>query len=68
MYNRCEEVISRIKKGIYYNRKLKLYTQEYLTDIIKELQECERYEDCMFISEFLIRRFNYSENYKSPIV
>lgn len=68
MYNRCDDVLSRIKNGIFYNRKLKLYTKEYLIGIIKELQDSERYEDCSYLSRFLSKRFNYSDNYKSPII
>ncbi len=68
MYSRCDEVISRIKSGRYYNRKLKLYTKEYLNSILDELQIMERYEDCVFINKFMDRRFNYLVNYKSPIL
>lgn len=68
MYNRCDEVLNRLKSGLFYNRKLKLYTKEYLVGIIDELRVQERYEDCSYISKFLEKRFNYVENFKSPII
>lgn len=68
MYNKCDEVLSRIKDGLYYNRKLKLYTEDYLLDILKELENNERFEDCIFMKSFIAKRFNYLENYKNPIL
>lgn len=68
MYSRCDDVLTRIKDGKYYNIKLKIYTIEYLNDVVDELGVLERYEDCIFIRDFIDKRFNHYENFKNPVI
>ena len=39
---RAENVFERITNGILYNRNLKVYTKDYLQEIVKELEEIGR--------------------------
>lgn len=61
-------VFSRVISGTPYDRKLKLYSENYLIKVIKELEEEEEYEKCFTLSEYIKERFNHELNYKSPII
>lgn len=61
-------VYKRVKSGTPYDRKLKLYSEKYLTKIVKELEEEEQYEKCYFLTEYIKERFNHELNYKNPII
>ena len=64
---RAENVFERITNGILYNRNLKVYTKDYLQEIVKELEEQEMFEKCIKLNEFINKRFNHELNYKNPI-
>ena len=61
-------VFNRVKSGTPYDRKLKLYSEKYLTKVVKKLEEEEEYEKCSFLSEYIKERFNHELNYKNPII
>ena len=64
---RAENVFERITNGILYNRNLKVYTKDYLQEIVKELEEQEMFEKCVKLNDFISKRFNHELNYKNPI-
>jgi len=64
---RAENVFERITNGILYNRNLKVYTKDYLQEIVKELEEQEMFEKCIKLNKFISKRFNHELNYKNPI-
>lgn len=66
--NRAENVFSRMSKGIYYNKNLKIYTKKYLEEIIIELGNLEEFEKCISLKKIIEERFRHEENYKDPIV
>ena len=61
-------VFNRVKSGTPYDRKLKLYSEKYLTKVVKKLEEEEEYEKCFILSEYIKERFNHELNYKNPII
>jgi hypothetical protein len=61
-------VCNRVKSGTPYDRKLKLYSEKYLTKVVKKLEEEEEYEKCSILSEYIKERFNHELNYKNPII
>ena len=65
--NKAENVFNRIKNGIFYNRNLKIYTKDYLQEIIKELEYQQEFEKCIVLTEFINKRFDHSLNYLNPI-
>ena len=61
-------VFNRVKSGTPYDRKLKLYSEKYLTKVVKYLEVEEEYEKCYILSEYIKERFNHELNYKNPII
>jgi hypothetical protein len=61
-------VFNRVKSGTPYDRKLKLYSEKYLTKVVKKLEEEEEYEKCSVLSKYIKERFNHELNYKNPII
>ena len=64
---RAEKVFERITNGILYNRNLKVYTKEYLQEIVIELEQQDQFEKCIILNDFINKRFNHELNYKNPI-
>ncbi len=64
---RVEKVFERITNGILYNRNLKVYTKEYLQEIVIELEQQDQFEKCIILNDFINKRFNHELNYKNPI-
>lgn len=64
---RAENVFERITNGILYNRNLKVYTKDYLQGIVIELEQQEKFEECVILNDFISKRFNHELNYKNPI-
>jgi hypothetical protein len=65
---RSQDVFERITNGILYNRNLKVYTKEYLQEIVIELEQQEQFEKCIILNNFISKRFNHELNYKNPII
>lgn len=61
-------VFNRVNIGTPYDRKLKLYSKNYLKKVVKYLEEEEEYEKCYLLIEYIKFRFNHELNYKNPII
>jgi hypothetical protein len=61
-------VFNRVNTGMPYDRKLKLYSKNYLKKVVTYLEEEEEYEKCSLLIEYIKIRFNHELNYKNPII
>lgn len=66
--SKADIVFDRLSKGKFYNRKLKIYSKEYLESILEDLVEEEKYEKCILLKKFIKKRFKHKSNYKNPIL
>jgi hypothetical protein len=53
------EVYKRCLSDKPYSKELKIYTENYLKKVIKELEILEEYEKCSELVKFIDRRFKY---------
>jgi hypothetical protein len=53
------EVYERCLSDKPYSKELKIYTENYLKKVIKELEILEEYEKCSELVKFIDRRFKY---------
>jgi hypothetical protein len=53
------EIYNRCMCDKPYSNELKIYTENYLKKVIKELEILEEYEKCSELVKFIDRRFKY---------
>ena len=54
------EVYKRCMSDKPYSKELKIYTENYLKKVIKELEILEEYEKCSDLVKFIEKRFSKS--------
>ena len=54
------EVFERCMSDRPYSKELKIYTENYLRKVIKELELLEEYEKCSQLIKFIETRFSKS--------
>jgi hypothetical protein len=54
------EVYERCLSDKPYSKELKIYTENYLRRVIKELEILEEYEKCSDLVKFIEKRFSKS--------
>jgi hypothetical protein len=54
----------RICQDIWYDSNYRLYSKEYLQQILKYLEQQELYEECANLQKIIQTRFNHKINYK----
>ena len=54
------EVFERCMSDRPYSKELKIYTENYLRKVIKELEVLEEYEKCSDLVKFIEKRFSKS--------
>ena len=54
------EVFERCMSDRPYSKELKIYTENYLRKVIKELELLEEYEKCSQLIKFIENRFSKS--------
>jgi hypothetical protein len=57
------EIYDRCLSGKPYSLELKIYSENYLKKVIKELEEIEEYEKCRNLLNFINLRFDHKYNY-----
>lgn len=60
-----ETCFNRCKMGKPFDEKCKPFTKEFLGVILIYLESNERYEDCIFMKDFINKRFNHELNFKN---
>ena len=58
-----ESNLERIKLGKVFDQNLKPYEKNFLENMLKYLEERERFEDCLIISSLIKSRFDHDKNY-----
>lgn len=53
----------RLKSGIYHDKNIKFYSQEFLEKVLSYLERNERYEDCQILQQIIKKRFDHEINY-----
>lgn len=60
-----DEVINitfdRIKRGIYFDTKLKPYRKDFLEKCLEYYQNEEKYQECIIIRDIIKIRFNHED-------
>lgn len=57
--------LDRIKKGIYFDPKLKPYRKDFLEKCLEYFQNKEKYKECIIIRDIINIRFNHERNYQN---
>ena len=52
------EVFERCMSDKPYSNELKIYTEKYLLEVVKELALIEEYEKCIELNKFIKKRFS----------
>lgn len=60
-----EQIFLRIKSGIYFDKDLKMYSKETMSELLELYLQEEEYEKCSLLQEVISTRFNHDFNYKS---
>ena len=58
VYNRC-------MIGKPYTDDFKIYSKNYLLKVLSKLEECDEFEKCISLKEFIDIRFDHKGNYQS---
>lgn len=66
--SKADIVLDRLLNGKFYNRKLKIYSKEYLENVLEDLVLEEKYEKCVILTKIIKKRFKHKSNFKNPII
>jgi hypothetical protein len=54
----------RCKSNTPFDKNAKPFSKDFLENILRFLEENERYEDCVFMKNFIDKRYNHELNFK----
>jgi hypothetical protein len=59
------EIFDRCMSNKTYTIDFKIYSKNYLTKVLRELEQQDEFEKCIKLKEFIEFRFNHKLNYVS---